>query len=112
MSHTEIRTCYPVTGNWYSLTHDVNDDRRWIDRVILWALVKVEEEVDHVKAITSNGLPHEHYYPGAADCDFVFGPDVSPIGKTWDEVYQEAIQNRMMLREVTHLFPATSAEEC
>jgi hypothetical protein len=83
----KIRSTSPVSGDWYSARYDHSNHEWWIERVMLWALVENYDQVDHVCGICSNGMPDQD---DAEDIHYVHGPDMSPIGKTWNEVYLNA----------------------
>lgn len=83
----KIKSCYPAQGEWFVLTNPDGDAVNWqISRVVFFALIEKEGAIDHMRAIDAGGLladdGYEHY--------FVYGPDASPLGKTWSEVYHQA----------------------
>jgi hypothetical protein len=82
-----IRQCLPATGDWYLVSDKFGDDVWFIERVVLWAVGIAPQEVEHVRAVGGDGLPHECH----GDWYFVYGPDESSFGGTWEEVYQEGI---------------------
>ncbi len=97
VEHCEIRSILPVSGDWYCV-YGCEENRWFIERVVAWALVRKKDEVDHVRAIASQGIPHESE---GYDSYFVLGSDTSPIGPTWSEVFQTTPPSSCMVREIT-----------
>lgn len=92
-----IKHTLSVIGDWYCVSNP-EADRWFIDRVVVWAVVSSATEVDHVRAITVNGLPHED---NGGNSYLVNGYDVSPMGTTWDNVYKNAPLQSNLVREIT-----------
>ena len=96
-----IRHCYPVTGDWFLVNRNADnpngEDRWFIERVVLWAVVEVKEHISHVRAINSIGHPHLD----EGDTFFVHGADMSPAGVTWKELYDQTQPTLMQIREIT-----------
>src|SRR4051812_23446186 len=98
-----IRSCYPVSGDWYCVTRQHGEGTWSIERVVLWALMEKHEDFDQIRAITGyGGIPNLEAMTW--DNYFVCGRDASPIGKTWDEIYQATPPSLTMRRDITHLF--------
>ena len=106
-----IRDCYPVSGDWFrvsSMSTDHLGERAWIQRVALWALVEKQHSADDVQGIC-DGMPAELVrdelgHEVKHKVNYVYGPDMSPFGKTWAEIYNEASP---INGEVTHLMQAS-----
>lgn len=101
--HPRIRECYPVQGDWFvvSWMYDgERGDRCWITRVVLWAALEEPRSLDRVCGIDCTGLPCSLGNPDG-DNLIVYGPDLSPAGKTWLELYIQTPPNRMNIREIT-----------
>jgi hypothetical protein len=99
-----IREIHPVIGDWFCVSTD--RDRWFIDRVIAWALVESEGEVDHVKGIVTNGLPHLD----EGDAYYVASSDVGFLGVTWGEVYNRTAPNDAFVWEITDQVRAASTK--
>ena len=101
-----IRECYSVEGDWFYVSEWADFEkpkgRHWkIERVILWAIRT--GDADQLVGIDRRGLPALEPDP---DCDdfFVKGSDISPNGKTWDEIYRSIIPDKEMHCDITHVF--------
>ena len=91
-----IKQLVPAGDDWYCVTNP-EEDRWFIERVVLWALVEGDEVVDHVRAIGDQGMPVED-----EEAYFVRGSDPSPkTGHTWHEMYLKTIPERIFVREIT-----------
>ncbi len=95
-----IRSLTPVAGDWFVVSNS-DGDRWFIERVVAWALIEARDKIDHVMAITSNGMTHENDY---GDTYFVFGEDVSHFGVCWKEVYDKTPPSPHLVRELTEHF--------
>jgi hypothetical protein len=104
MMSYRIREIRPVIGDWFCVSTD--RDRWFIDRVIAWALVEAEGEVDHDKGIVTNGLPHLD----EGDACYVASSDVGFLGVTWGEVYRRTMPNDAFAWEITDQVRAASTK--
>lgn len=93
-----IRQCYAVSGDWFVVSKPGGEGRWFIGRVTLWALVEADGEISHVRALDETGIPHEDEQ---GDSYFAYGPDTSPAGCTWKELYDRTVPNVMNVREIT-----------
>lgn len=97
--HYKIKRVLPVAGDWYWVSNP--EDNRWfIERVVAWALVEAKSSIDHLRAITSNGIPH---LDDDGDSYFVFGDDMSPLGILWRDVHQNCPASPLNVREITDI---------
>lgn len=106
MPHTyKIRQILPeTTGNWFVITNPEADHRWFMERVAVWALVEADGLVDHVRGVGGDGMPLDAAIHPKFDGEsfIVHGPDMSPTGKTWAEVYAAGeILGMSSAREIT-----------
>ncbi|HRZ58901.1 MAG TPA: hypothetical protein P5525_26000, partial [Candidatus Paceibacterota bacterium] len=103
-----VKTLLPVEGDWFCVKYFYESPRSrcFIERVVLWAQIDTDEEVDHVEGIDCSGLPfqwqpslHEFF-----DMYYVLGADLSPDGRTWSEAYRAAKPDHSLTRELTDAF--------
>jgi hypothetical protein len=99
-SFFRIKQIAAPVGAWYELRHLVDEDRWFIARVCLWAAGEREGSVDHILAITTDGVPQSGGEP-ARDIYFVFGEDKSGSGKTWNDIYSDCEDEHVNVREIT-----------
>ena len=93
-----------VQGDWFCLkiAHDTpRPTRLFLSRVMLWALAKGPDVVDHTVGIGETGDPQEDPF---TEVYYVYGTDLSPNGSTWGDVYSHVKPSLQQVREVTHLF--------
>lgn len=97
----------PVVGDWFAVRMHDYSHRCWIDRIEAWAL-KRGGHIDSLAAIC-HGIEVASWEE-ADSIHFVYGPDASPFGMTWIELYQRTIPNAGLVREFTDLAAPVLAE--
>lgn len=89
-----IRSVRPAE-NWFVVSINYDENRVFIERVVLWAQVEIEGEIDQVRAIGSTGTTVSHDSQNESwDDYFVFAKDKSPTGQTWEDVYERITPHR------------------
>jgi hypothetical protein len=100
-----IKEIRPVIGDWFCVSNP-EDDRWFIERVIAWALVEAEGQIDHVQAILTDGTPQID----EGDAYFVASSDVGFLGISWGEIYRQVVPGPSFVREITDLVQAKSGK--
>ena len=97
-----IRECYQVNGDWFIVTGLFVDGKRqwWMERAVLWAVIEDEGRPSRVRAINHAGLPAVD--PSEVDEPYyVYGPDMSPAGVNWKELYDRTPPDSSNVRDIT-----------
>ena len=100
----KLKSLLPAEGDWFCLRtayESPEPARLFLSRVMVWAVAEGPEAVGHVVGIDGSGTPHDD--PFMDEC-YVYGPDLSPNGRTWGDVYHSAEPSLQPVREVTGLF--------
>jgi hypothetical protein len=94
-----IKQIQPVIGDWFCISN-IDRDRWFIERIVAWALVEAEGEIDQVKPILPNG-----YAPASEDRDFYCFPsdEIGFLGISWGDVYRQANADHVISRDITEL---------
>ena len=104
---TTIQSCYPMDGDWFYVWQQHCDNEWLMSRVILWALTTCEgSKFPHVEGIESEGGPCGWGWDVRA-AYYVKGTDLSPSGKSWNDIYRETQVSCMdEMRTITNFVTA------
>ena len=87
-----------VTADWFrvELVYESERTRVFIERVIMWALIKESGTVERIVGLGSQGMPCET----DGDMYYVQGAELSPAGESWLSIYNSITPSKHGVREL------------